>query len=1279
MADEQFNLQLPEMPQESPQEISPVTGQEFASQAAPVTDQIQYASPQAPVGSYTAPFATSGSASTPTSPEALTQSSIPSPLQYATPGYTYVTNPNSLQEKLKLFFTKPLGKIILFTLLFLGIAGMIMYSTNSVGLKGSFVEQTTGKVRYVVGKETILATSELDKNVWVKAKVENAQKKDDGTYDYAIIYESDKKTNMVNETQTAPLDVHPTANFIKKGAQFIAESQFSPGKFYSITIKQLNGDGTVTATTNDDQTEYNKLELKNIYIPGGDPANIVILGGSSGVIVGSKVLGNWESNTNRWSQATITKVNSDGTYDIIYDDGDIKNNRKKSQIVDFYQKQPDSVKSGQIVVYKHPDKNEWYNALIYGDEKNPTQAILVGVDGEKNQQSNIAKIDLQNVYLTLEGYKELDGKAFTGDLTKPPSDSSSSPTVTSFTVTPTQLLPGETGVILIKGTNLKGLTLSGTDMTFLAHEPLANNDTSYTAKVYVELTAKSGARDIVLTNEKKQNTTQKNALTVADSGLSVGAKVLGNWKSQPFKWSQATITKINTDSTFNISYGPNDDVNNLPITSLAPLATHPSATDLKIGSQVVAASPNTAGAYYTSTVKKINASANPVTLDLTTNDDQTLYAALTLDKIFIPGGDTKKIIVTVPENKPPLAPTWNAPAPTAELSTTDLAKTEFKWTAGLDPDSAPSKTPNYQFAIIKGEITDQSEIGKIFSGTAAEANKKYDLAWIVRWTEKPALEEMQKLINLNNCIADIGGGNVAFICNKFIIPSNIQSLMKEGQKYTAIVQQGDGEKGSPYAVTTFSLKKQEDCPADQYFITDSKNSGCKKIPNFKGAFAQAGFICGLYKTILTNPDNSYRLNDDTKTNLQASLDTQCSKKPDAVTNTCLTKMTYIPKGKTLCEPLKIITDPLLSKDVCEQYTSEKDNKSLSPDTTKQITTILAGQCKPKICPTGKFLNGPSVPENCAAVMTFPTKLSNYDTTKACNTMKKIAESTLALATYQIDQPTFDQIKLTAASEGCNPKQQPAAPVTEDKPKDQTADTKITDTKTSDPATCSKGYYLPLSTTPAVSLSTAKDCKKLPDLIMLTSITDIGDACKLYKDLTSGKLDGKLDAPTTLQVKDFSQNVLCDQAITSTPSAQTAPVQPLSPAAPVAFESADSAPPSLSMPSKKPLQTNVLSSVASEAPPSLSFTPTSSAPAQTLIEDYIPPSKPSRPATPSKPRYYEPLPKPQTTNYQPAHPVAGSYVPRATAKTGPEMWIYSFGLAFATIGSRKWKKKSKNKK
>lgn len=1146
---EQFNLQLPEIP-------------ETTAQNAPATDQIQYASqevPQAPVASYATPETSA-------------------PLQYATPGYSYtqatqpLSNPNTLQEKLKLFFTKPLGKIILFTLLFLGIAGMIMYSTNSVGLKGSFIDKKTGGIKYIYN-ETVLVPSKSDKNVWEKAKIAHTTKNEELGY---LITDSNEKSEYIPEMQIAPLDIHPTTNFIKKGGQFIAESQYNPGKFYSITVKQLNSDGTVTATTNDDQTEYNKLELKNIYIPGGDLAKIVVQE-SAAITVGSKVLGNWESNTNRWSQAVITKVNSDGTFDIKYDDGDIKNNRKKSQIVDLNQKHPVSLKAGQIVIYKHPSKDEWYNALIIGEE-NKYQAMLVGVEVE-GKDPIIENVNLQNAYLTLEGVKEMDGAAFVGDLSKPQTGSGA-----------TTLITGTTAGALLGITS--GISLTMPIVTSI--EPA---------------TAKPGESDkgILLTGSNLSFLTQNTkAITFDDPNI--------------------------TSSGYTDGFG----------------------SDGKSGHIFL----------------NIDKKTTPGTKKITITNDKKEAATFTLTIVGQP-------TTPVPENKPPLAPAWNAPAATAELSTADLAKTEFKWTAGVDPDSAPSKTPNYQFAIIKGEITDQSEITKIFTDTAAEANKKYELAWIVRWTEKSALEEMQKLLNLTNCVADIGGGNVAFICNKFMIPSSTQLLMKEGQKYTAIVQQGDGAIGSPYATTTFSLKKQEDCPTDQYYIKDSKNAGCKKIPNFKGAFAQAGFICGLYKTILTNPDNGYRLSDDTKTTLQANLDTQCSKKPDAVTNTCLTKMTYIPKGKTLCEPLKIITDPLLSKDVCDQYTAEKDNKSLSSDTTKQLITILGVQCKPKVCPTGKFLNGPSVPENCATVITFPTKLSNYDTTKSCNTMKKISESpsATALSTYQIDQPTLDQIKLVAASEGCNPKQLPAAPVTEDKPKDP--DTKITDNKTStDPATCSKGYYLSPPTGPSAVPSTAKDCKKLPDLIMLTSISEIGDACKLYKDLSSGKLDGKLDAATTLQVNDFSQNVLCDQAITSTPKPPADPVisvAPVAPSAPVAFESADSAPPSLSMPSKKPAPSNILSSV-SEAPPSLSFTPTPTAPAQTLIEDYIPPVKSSKPATPSKPRYYEPLPKPQTANYQPAHPVAGSYVPRSTAKTGPEMWIYPFGLAFATIASRRWNRR-----
>lgn len=617
----------------------------------------------------------------------------------------------------------------------------------------------------------------------------------------------------------------------------------------------------------------------------------------------------------------------------------------------------------------------------------------------------------------------------------------------------------------------------------------------------------------------------------------------------------------------------------------------------------------------------------------------------------VAGGEATVEFAVVVKNKPPAAPVWTAPAINAEIAIADLAKTEFKWTPGVDSDNGPSKTPNYQFAIIKGEIADQTEVQKIFAATKAEANTKYDFVWITRWAEKGTQEEIQKLTG-GVCVIDING-NSNYTCENFVIPTNILATMKEGMKYTAIVQQGDGEVGSSYATTVFSIKKAEECPTNQYYIKDSKNSGCKKIPNFQGAFSQAGFICGLYETILSNPDNAYRLSSDTKQSLQTNINSQCSKKPDVATNTCLTKMTYVPASKALCEPLKIITDPALSKDVCDQYAVEKNNKSLSADTVKAIATIVGAQCKPKICPTGKYLDGILVPDDCVDVIAFPTKSSQYTIGKSCDTVKKIAASTDALSVYKIDQPTLDQIKIVAKSEGCNPKA-PVLPAA--------GTTTSTPGKTATTATCAKGYYLPTA-----GVSVDKDCKALPDLNLITSIAEISDACKLYKDLTSGAVNGKMDAETTLRAKASVNDTLCENTIESTPKTAASTL--------VTADSVSEAPPSLIY--QPPVKTIVQTQIPPVQANVLGSLPAASNNASLAVQTSQTASTTKAPSpTLAAPKQYEALPINQVTNYQPVYPVAGTYVPRKTAETGPEMWIYSFGFAFATIGSRKWKNRKK---
>lgn len=1017
-------------------------------------------------------------------------------LQYADPAYAgqpaygYGTtlstiNPNTLSGKIQIFFRKPLGKIILFTVLFLGIAGMIIYSTNSVGIKGSFVASDTGTTQTAADQAT-----------------------------------------------------------------------------------------TSTATQTPAATPYK---------------------------VGDKVLGQWDSNPNQWSPATLTAINMDGTYNIHYDDGTDKTNRTKAQIADP-SKHPTEVKVGQIVVYKHPFKEEWYTGLVLSDDTSGKIIYSVMIVGDTSTKDALTvPLNLNNISLTFEGVKEMDSAMFVGDLTKP-----------IVSATPV-------------GANQPPKDPVWTSPAGGAEIPLAD-----LAKTEFKWTA--GADDSTSTPNFRFAMVKGDVKNFAEMEKVFSGKADELNAKYGFVWITQWTEKE----------------------AISELLKLP-------GLEKCSAPYGTGGLQYVCTKFLI---------------PQDVLSAMKPGEKYttiVQQGDGEKsssfvktsFTIKKPDNVLPLAPVWAAPAANADLSLTDLAKTEFKWTAGVDSDKAPSATPNFRFAVIKGEVADQSEIAKIFSSPAASVGAKYGLAWIVQWTEKDELLNMQKLLGLTNCVADIGGGNVSYNCNKFIIPSEVLSAMEQGQKYTAITQQGDGKDGSPFASMIFSVQKPPDCPTDQYYIKDSKNSGCKRIPSYKGAFVQTGFICGLYKTILDNPTNSYRLGADTKITLQTGLDSQCSKKPDAVTNTCLTKMMYIPTGSTLCEPLKIITDPALSKDVCDQYVAEKDNPSLSVDTTKQIATIMGNQCKPKICPTGKFLNGISAPDNCEDVLSFPTKMSSYNVGKSCSTMKTIADAADALTVYRIDQATLDQIKIVAKGDDCTPK----LPSANEKPVDAS---ETTGTQDVTGTMCSKGYYL-------AGTSIPKDCKKLPDLISLTSINDINDACKLYKDLSSGKIDGKMDMGTTIQVKDSAANILCDQATPVTP--ETPVVTPEIPAeTPIspADMSVDASPPSLSMQPKpvaiveqlvtQPQQTqaNVLGTLPAandnEAPPSLS------APVPQ------PQAQPSAPA--AAPRYYEALPASQATNYQPAHPVAGSYVPRSTAKTGPEMWIYSFGFAFATIGSRKWKNRKK---
>lgn len=580
-------------------------------------------------------------------------------------------------------------------------------------------------------------------------------------------------------------------------------------------------------------------------------------------------------------------------------------------------------------------------------------------------------------------------------------------------------------------------------------------------------------------------------------------------------------------------------------------------------------------------------------------------------------------------NTPPNPPAWTAPAISAELALSDLAKTEFKWTPGTDPDT---KLPasNFQFAVVKGEVTDQVEIKNIFTGTEADTNKKYDFAWIVRWTEKETQLAIQKLLGKTDCSV-VAGDTSIYVCNSFMITPGDAAKMKAGQKYTAIVQQSDGKDGSTYATLTFSVKTPENCAANEYYITDSKNSGCKKIPSFKGAFVQTGFICGLYKTIIGEPNNSYRLSSDTKTSLQTNLDAGCGQKP--VDNICKTKMTYLPAGKTMCEPLKVITDLTLTDDVCAQYTAEKTNASLSPDTATQLGTLLGGQCKPKICPAGKFLDGVSAPDGCKDVLVIPSKLSDFDLNKSCVTMKTIAESSDAIATYKIDQTTLDQIITVSKDPACSAAATLAS-----------ADVKKEDKSSTQTGTCQVGEYFDTT------------CKKIPDLTILADQAEITAACTLYTDLLSKKIDGKMDATTTQMVQSDADNVLCNQA---PPTLDQVTVE----ADKVIVDNTvkeDTTTKTETVAVVIPQDTSAAD--ASATPPSLTTAPVTTSTADNTVV-VVPEALASNLTAPVQAML---------------RPTARS-LPKKTSETGPEMWIYSIGAIIAVAGSRKTKKSTKHKK
>ena len=124
---------------------------------------------------------------------------------------------------------------------------------------------------------------------------------------------------QISRPASAPVALSHSALDVKVGekveARYRGRSRYYPGK-----IRSINSDGTydIDYDDGDKEKKVKTVHIRHRPLPGG-------------YAVGEKVEAKWQRGSSYWP-GKISSVNSDGTYDIDYDDGDKDTNVKTIHI-----------------------------------------------------------------------------------------------------------------------------------------------------------------------------------------------------------------------------------------------------------------------------------------------------------------------------------------------------------------------------------------------------------------------------------------------------------------------------------------------------------------------------------------------------------------------------------------------------------------------------------------------------------------------------------------------------------------------------------------------------------------------------------------------------------------------------------------------------------------------------------------------------------------------------------------------------------------------------------
>jgi hypothetical protein len=143
----------------------------------------------------------------------------------------------------------------------------------------------------------------------------------DGTYN--INYDDgDKESNVMEANIKLPEPVAKSTTTFKAGDK--VKAKWKGGSYYTGTIATVNADGTYNIDYDDGDKESNVMSANIMLLETEAKAPVTYK-------VGDKVKAQWQGGT-VFFNGTIATVNTDGTYNIDYDDGDKESNVPASKI-----------------------------------------------------------------------------------------------------------------------------------------------------------------------------------------------------------------------------------------------------------------------------------------------------------------------------------------------------------------------------------------------------------------------------------------------------------------------------------------------------------------------------------------------------------------------------------------------------------------------------------------------------------------------------------------------------------------------------------------------------------------------------------------------------------------------------------------------------------------------------------------------------------------------------------------------------------------------------------